>query len=212
MTSYNLHHLCRVRLGSDNIRAVALIPYSSMVLTLVSLEEQQIKIEHIGDYKTLKIRQIERITTEAWRQDGALTNSDLEWFLNASSAMIRGLLEAYQEHLGVILPTARIVLDMGSSLTHKKIVVEMALEGMTTQEIANRVYHSAVAVDAYLKTFDKLLVLLYYKMYQSAIMRVLGHGRKLIEEHLALAEKHFPTEEALAAYLEGRGITLEKIC
>ncbi len=69
-----------------------------------------------------------------------------------------------------------------------------------------------MSVDAYLKTFAKLLVLRYYKMPQSAIMRVLGHGQKLIKEHLALAEKHFPTEEALVAYIEGRGVKMEKIC
>jgi len=183
-----------------------------VVLTLVSLEEQRQEIKHIGDYRALKLGQLTRITTEAWHQDGVLTSSDLEWLLNASSTMVRSLLEAYQEHFGVILPTAGTVLDMGRSLTHKKIIVEMSLDGMTTQEIANQVYHSPVSVDAYLKTFDKLLVLRYYKMPQSAIMRVLGHGRKLIEEHLALAEKHFPTEEALVAYLEGRGVTLEKIC
>ena len=126
--------------------------------------------------------------------------------------MLRNLLEAYQEKFGVVLPTAGTVLDMGRTLTHKKLVIEMALSGMTTKEIADRVYHSAIAVDAYLKTFDKLLILRYYRMPYSAIMRVIGHSRKLIEQHMAIAEKHFPTEEELVSYLEGRGVALEKIC
>ncbi len=198
--------------GTRKTRRIDPRLFVPVVLTLLTPEEQQQTLSHRGEFKALKIRQIERMTTEAWRQDGVLTNSDLEWLIGASSSTIRCCLESYQEQFGVILPTAGTILDMGRTLTHKKIVVKMALDGMTTQEIANRIYHSTVAVDAYLKTFDKLLILRYYKMPLSAIIRVLGHGRKLIEEHLALAEEYFPTEKALIAYLEGRGVALEKIC
>lgn len=52
----------------------------------------------------------------------------------------------------------------------------------------------------------------YYGMPVTAIMRVLGHGRKFIEEHLALIEKHFPTEKVLEVYLKGQGIAPEDIC
>jgi len=44
------------------------------------------------------------------------------------------------------------------------------------------------------------------------MVRVLGHGRKLIEEHLALADKQLPTADDLKAYLTGRGVSLENIC
>lgn len=49
----------------------------------------------------------------------------------------------------MILPTAGTVLDMGRTLTHKKIV-EMSLQGLTTQEIARLIYHTPVAMDNYL--------------------------------------------------------------
>ncbi len=130
-----------------------------VVLTLLDSAEQTLTLSHHGEFKALKVRQIERMTTEAWRQEGVLTSSDLEWLTFASSTTIRICLEAYQERYGVILPTAGTVLDMGRTLTHKKIVVEMALDGMTTKEIAERIYHTPVAVDAYLKTFDRLLIL-----------------------------------------------------
>jgi len=41
------------------------------------------------------------------------------------------------------------------------------------------------------------------------MVRVLGHGRSLIEEHLALVKKHFPEEEDLKSYLRSRGVKLE---
>jgi len=162
------------------------------------------------DLKRLKVRQIERLTTEAWRQDGVLTNLDLEWILGISPTLIRELLEAYQERFGALLPTAGTVLDMGRTLTHKTIVVEMALSGLTTQEIARRIYHTPEAVDNYLRLFDRVLLLRYYKLPVSVMMRVTGHGKALLEEHLTLVEKHFPNDQAMDAYLGKRGITLEK--
>lgn len=181
-----------------------------LILTILTPDEQNLTINHRGEFKSLKISQIERITTEAWKQGGVLTSSDTEWLLGISPNLVRELLEAYQEKFGVILPTAGTVLDMGPTLTHKKIVVEMSLEGMTTQQISQRVFHSPVSVDRYLRTFDKLLVMRYYKMPLSAIHRVLGHSPKLIEEHMKLADEHFPTEEALEEYLNSRGVALEK--
>ena len=45
-----------------------------------------------------------------------LTMLDLEWLLNLNGATSRQMLNNYQEHFGVILPAAYMVLDMGSAL------------------------------------------------------------------------------------------------
>jgi len=91
-----------------------------VVLTVLSPDEQSMNISHRGDFKKLKLQQIERVTTQAWRQDGVLTNIDVEWMLGVSPTTIRELLESYQEKFGIILPTAGTVLDMGRAMTHKK--------------------------------------------------------------------------------------------
>ena len=91
---------------------------------------------------------------------------------------------------------------------HKTIVVEVSLAGMSTQEIARRIYHSPEAVDQYLRAFDRLLVLRHFGLPKKLMVQVTGHSLSLIEEHLAIADKHFPTREALAQYLAGRGVAL----
>jgi hypothetical protein len=181
-----------------------------VVLTLLTLEEQSLKLNNRSDLKHLKVRQLERITAEAWQQDGVLTMLDLEWLLNVNGAFLKQLLIAYQEHFGVILPTAGTVLDMGRTLTHKTIVVEMALEGLSTQQIAKRIFHTPEAVDYYLRLFDRVLVLLFFRMPPQLMRQVTGHSLTLINEHLALAKKHFPTEKDLVDYLTNRGVDLEK--
>jgi len=91
----------------------------------------------------------------------------------------------------------KMILPLLETSWIKRLGQDMALDGMTTKEIAERIYHTPVAVDAYLKTFDRLLILRYYRMPMSAITRAVGYGRRLIEEHLALAEKHFPKDMGL---------------
>jgi hypothetical protein len=184
--------------------------FQPVVLTLLSPEDKELPLATTADLKRLKTIQLERITTEAWKQDAVLTTLDLEWILQISPAMLRGILEAYFEHFGIILPTAGTVLDMGRTLTHKKIVVELSLNGLSTQEISRRIYHTPEAVDNYLRLFERVLLLKYYRVPVSALPRVTGYSKSLLDEHLELVEKHFPTEEALADYLGQRGIQLEK--
>jgi hypothetical protein len=182
--------------------------FSPVILTLFTGKEQDMPLKSRSDLKKLKLSQIERITAEAWRQDGVLTTVDLEWILGIPPTLIRELLEEYQEHFGIILPTAGTVLDMGRTLTHKALVVEMALEGMITQEIARRIYHTPEAVDNYLRLFDRVLLLCYYQVPIPAMPRITGHSKGLLDEHLALVNKHFPSKEAMESYLGNRGVKL----
>lgn len=100
---------------------------------------------------------------------------------------------------------------MGRTLTHKTIVVELALEGMSTKEIARRIFHTPEAVDQYLRLFERVLLLRYYGLPPKVMQQVTGHSPALLGEHLALAEKHFPDKEALVGYLTNRGIDLEEL-
>ena len=180
-----------------------------VVLTLVGMEEKDLNITHQGELKALRVRQIERMTTEAWQQDAVLTNIDMEWLTVLASSMTRTLLEAYNERFGIILPTAGTVLDMGRTLTHKKLVVELSLQGRTTKEISRKIYHTEQAVDAYLRSFDKLLLLRYHGLPVTAMIRLLECSRALLDEYIQLADEHLPDEEAMRNYLMTRGIPLD---
>lgn len=198
--------------GTKKSRRTGSRLFSSVILTLLTPEEKEMPLKSRTDLKKLKLHQIERITAEAFRQDDVLTTVDLEWILGIAPTLIRELLEEYHEHFDIILPTAGTVLDMGGTLTQKTLVVEMALKGLTTQEIARRIYHSPKAVDNYLRLFlfDRVLLLSYYQVPVSAMLRITSHSKGLLEEHLALVEKHFPNHEAMETYLGKRGIKLEK--
>jgi len=172
-----------------------------VTLTLLTEEEMDAEIKTRAQLKALKIRQIERITAEAWRQDAVLTTLDIELLTGCNPQMIRELLEAYHERFGILLPTAGTVLDMGSTMTHKAVVIEMALSGLATNEIARRICRTPEAVDSYIRTFQNVSLLKYHGFPEAYMARVTGKSEALIREHLALIKKHFPTRDELARYL-----------
>lgn len=127
---------------------------------------------------------------------------------------------------------------MGSTLSHAEKIIALYMDGYTETEIKRRTGHSydsienylwnfsraicltergmplpairRAAVDNYLRLFDRVLVLLYFRMPPHLMRQVTGHSLALINEHLALAKKHFPAEKDLVGYLTNRGVDLEK--
>ncbi len=186
-------------------------PIRPVLLTLLAPSDYDISLKHRGNLMQLKMKQLERITAEAWIQDAVLTQLDLEWLLNIQPIMVKKLIDAYLNEYGVILPTAGTVLDMGRTLTHKRVIVELFLDGKTTSDIAHRVFHSEVSVDNYISVFTGILLLHYHGVPLPAMMRSTGRSRSLLKEHLALADKHFPTQEALAEYLNEQGVSEEEL-
>jgi len=67
-----------------------------VVLTLIAPGEDG-QFRHLGELKAAKVKQIERITAQAWRQDGVLTSIELEWLTGLTQATVRQILEGYQE-------------------------------------------------------------------------------------------------------------------
>lgn len=49
----------------------------------------------------------------------------------------------------------------------------MALSGLTSVEIVRRVYHAPKAVDSYLRTFDRVMMLRYYRVPFSAMVQIM---------------------------------------
>lgn len=56
--------------------------------------------------------------------------------------MLRGILEGYFECSVIFLPKAGTVLDRGRTLTHRKIVAQLALKGLSTREFSRWIYHT----------------------------------------------------------------------
>ena len=74
--------------------------------------------------------------------------------------------------------------------------------------LCRKQYHSPIAVDNYIGTFESVLVLKLYDMPPFLMARLLRRGVSLIEEHLNLIERLNIDERDLKEYLLKRGVSL----
>ncbi len=80
--------------------------------------------------------------------------------------------------------------DVGSGLTHKRIIVgKRYREGLFTDEIARQTYHSPEAVDRYLAQFDRVRHCRKQGLSIGQTAYTLNCSVRLVEEYLAIDQE-----------------------
>ncbi len=98
-----------------------------------------------------------RLCNQSYQQGGLLSNCDLAELLNQTDSQIANIISEYEKENGIIVPRRATVHDMGTGLTHKRIICRKRhLEGKSSHIIAMETYHSIQAVDRYLGQFDRI--------------------------------------------------------
>lgn len=157
---------------------------------------------------TFHSRRLARALTEVYAQDGLLSFAELQWIFLLSTGTVSRAIDCYRRTHRVLLPCPGTVLDMGRMLTHKDVIVRLHLEGRTVLEIARQTYHNPRSVDAYLKSFDAVLILHLYGLPPPLMAQVLGRGQSLVEEYLNLIDHYLQEPETMRSYLRSKGIAL----
>ncbi len=67
------------------------------------------------------------------------------------------------------------------------------------------------SVDAYLKTFDSVLILHLYGLPSELMSRVLKRGQYLIDEYLELIREHLKDVQEMRQYLRQRGVKINML-
>jgi hypothetical protein len=156
----------------------------------------------------LHARRMARVLSEAYVQDGLLSYAELQWIFLTSHATVGRALDAYQRQHNVILPSPGTVLDMGRMLTHKDMIIRLHLQGLSTLEIARQTHHNPKSVDAYLKTFDAVLILHLYRVPRALSATILGHGTSLIDEYHHIMRSYLKDPETMRDHLTARGVNI----
>jgi hypothetical protein len=159
-------------------------------------------------YLDFHARRMARALSEAYVQDGLLSYAELQLVFLTSHATIGRALDAYQRQHGIILPSPGTVLDMGRTLTHKDLIIRLHLQGLSTLEIARQTHHHPKSVDAYLKTFDAVLILHLYRIPPALAATILGHGLSLIHEYHHIISSYLKDPDDLRDHLTSRGVKL----
>jgi hypothetical protein len=133
--------------------------YKPVILTMVhpddiALFEKEVPIK--------KIRQqiISRIIKEAYQQGGILSNRDLSLIMSSNDSVTSALRAQYETENKIILPHTGVIHDMGSTITHKVMIVEKyVIEKKSSQIVAKETKHSQKAVDHYINDFYRVKTL-----------------------------------------------------
>jgi hypothetical protein len=112
----------------------------------------------------LRRARILRLAVEAREQGGLLSYEDLAYrLLNCGIRTIVRDVVALRRR-GLEVPSRGQQQDMGPGQTHRVQAVRLFLQGLEAQEIARRLYHSLAAIENYVSTFTRV-VLLAHKGY-----------------------------------------------
>ncbi len=136
-----------------------------------------------------------RMTEEAVDQGGVLTQEDLARLCHSDVRTIRRDVVALRGE-GHWVPTRGVVKEIGRGQSHKAKIVEMYLQRMTYSEIVKRARHSPGAVQRYVETFGRVVVLWEKGVREPGeIAFVVGISARLAGEYLALRERYDTPEQ-----------------
>jgi DNA-binding NarL/FixJ family response regulator len=128
----------------------------TVILDLTTPEDLDARI----DRETARLRnqrKAVRLCRQAYEQGALLSNCDLAELMTSGDAYIASLLADHEKETGELIPRRATLHDMGSGLTHKRMIcMKRYVEGKTSDVIARETHHSMGAVDRYLGQYDRV--------------------------------------------------------
>jgi DNA-binding CsgD family transcriptional regulator len=128
-----------------------------------------------------------RLCRQAYEQNGLLSNCDLAAMLNVDDTQIGRLLSAHEHQTGQVVPRRATLHDVGSGLTHKRIIcLKRFAEGKAPEQIARETHHSQEAVDHYLSQYDRVRCCRLEGMTPEETAYLLDCSPSLVQEYLRI--------------------------
>jgi alkylated DNA nucleotide flippase Atl1 len=135
-------------------------------------------------------RKAVRLCRQAFEQGAVLSNCDLAELLGTHACTIGRLLKRYEQETGRVVPRRATVHDVGTGVTHKRIICwKRYFEGKESEQIARETCHSIEAVDRYLERFDRVRHCRQEGMTPEKTAYMLRCSVSLVQQYLAIDEE-----------------------
>lgn len=171
-------------------KTIAQSQLTPVVLDLIPTSEVQSRAEG-AKLREVKKDAVARLFTQAYEQDGVLTNAEVSLLLKLSPSTVGIYRREWETEHTRMLPTRGSIHDMGPTLTHKKIILQkLIFEGKTVQTVCRETDHSPEAVLRYTNNFKQVLMCLSKGLDVAQTSFATKLSPRLIEEHLALIEEY----------------------
>ena len=134
--------------------------YKAVVLSVVTDEDVTL-FKQGKSIKEIRKQIIARIMKEAYEQGGILSTRDVGLILSHDSSVISQERSQYEIEHQTVLPHPGVLHDMGSTITHKRMIIyKYVIEKKATNIIALETNHSQRAVDHYIRDYNRVKILL----------------------------------------------------
>jgi hypothetical protein len=130
--------------------------YKTVVLSVVT-DDEITMYEKNKPIKEIRKQIIARIIKEAYQQGGILSTRDVGLIMSTAWTRISTERIEYEKENNTVLPHTGVLHDMGSTLTHKNIIVyKHVVEKKATNIVALETNHSQRAVDHYISDYNRV--------------------------------------------------------
>jgi hypothetical protein len=157
-----------------------------LILDLSLPEDVEARIDRVRPADRLLAKAL-RLCHQAYEQGALLSNCDLAELLSTEDTRIAHLLAEHERITGTVVPRRATVHDVGSGLTHKRIIVlKRYLEGKAPVDIGRETYHTLEAVDRYLGMFERVRCCRLQSFSPEQTAYALSCSPGLVQQYLAI--------------------------
>jgi hypothetical protein len=172
------------RADSDNRR------YKPVILSLVT--DQDISMFEKGSLvKQIRQNVMARMINEAYKQGAVLSTRDLSLLLVYAGSTLSHQRIQYEQRHQTILPHTGVIHDMGTTLTHKRLIVyKHVVEKKDPSVVARETNHTQLAVDKYLKDYYRIKTLVNDKKDIEFIHHTTNISKHVIKQYLQIINNY----------------------
>lgn len=157
--------------------------YKPIILSLVTDEDVSM-FESATSVSIIRQHVMARMINEAFQQGAVLSTRDLSLLLVSDSSYLSQQRIAYEKRHDTVLPHAGVIHDMGSTISHKRLIVyKHVVEKKDPSVVAKETNHSQWAVDKYLKDFYRVKTLVKDNKDIDFIQHTTQIARHVVKEY-----------------------------
>ena len=157
-----------------------------VILTLIDEND----VEQLANDEKMSViaqNSVARMISEAYEQGGILSMRDIGLLTLRNPSTVSHIRKNYETKNNITLPHTGTLHDMGSCITHKKLIVrKVILEKKDPADVARETKHSQKAVDQYLNDFNRVKSLYKLKKDIDYIHLVTGLAKHIVIQYLEL--------------------------
>lgn len=164
--------------------------YKPVILSLITDEDVSM-FEKGASITTIRKNVIARMIKEAYSQEAVLSTRDLSLLLVSNSSYLSHLRIEYEKEHKTALPHTGVIHDMGSTLTHKRLIIyKHVVEKKDPMIVARETNHSQRAVDKYLKDFNRVKTLVNDNKDLEFIHHTTNISRSVIKQYIQIINNY----------------------